>query len=49
MSDDNVVTTESIKRRPEYIERLEKALLAEYLALKQMELHRGLLQDPTCL
>jgi len=29
-------TQETIQRRPEYIERLEKALLEEYLAQKQM-------------
>ena len=47
MSDDNVVTTESIKRRPEYIERLEKALLSGIFGTEtDGTLSGGLLQDP---
>ena len=47
MANDNVVTTESIKRRPEYIERLEKALLGGIFGTEtDGTLSGGLLQDP---
>ncbi len=44
---ENVVTTENIKRRPEYIERLEKALLGGIFGTEtDGNLSGGLLQDP---
>ena len=44
---DNVITQESIKRRPEYIERLEKALLSGIFGTEtDGTLSGGLLQDP---
>ena len=44
---DNVITQESIKRRPEYIERLEKALLSKIFGTEtDGTLSGGLLQDP---
>lgn len=47
MSNDNVITQESIKRRPEYIERLEKALLSGIFGTEtDGTLSGGLLQDP---
>jgi len=47
MSNENVVTTENIKRRPEYIERLEKALLGGIFGTEtDGNLSGGLLQDP---
>jgi len=47
MVNENVVTTENIKRRPEYIERLEKALLGGIFGTEtDGNLSGGLLQDP---
>ena len=47
MSNDNVITQENIKRRPEYIERLEKALLSGIFGTEtDGTLSGGLLQDP---
>ena len=47
MSDDNVITQESVTRRPEYIERLEKALLSGIFGTEtDGTLSGGLLQDP---
>jgi len=45
---DNVITQENIKRRPEYIERLEKALLGGIFGTEDSAgvLQGGLLQDP---
>tara|TARA_Y100001937_G_C7098912_1_gene321523 strand:+ start:173 stop:1297 length:1125 start_codon:yes stop_codon:yes gene_type:complete len=44
---DNVITQENIKRRPEYIERLEKALLSGIFGTEtDGNLSGGLLQDP---
>tara|TARA_R110002020_G_scaffold125896_2_gene283329 strand:- start:933 stop:2132 length:1200 start_codon:yes stop_codon:yes gene_type:complete len=45
---ENVVTTENITRRPEYIERLEKALLGGIFGTEDSAgvLQDGLLQDP---
>jgi len=47
MSDDNVITQENVNRRPEYIERLEKALLSGIFGTEtDGDLSGGLLQDP---
>ena len=45
---DNVITQENIKRRPEYIERLEKALLGGIFGTEDSAgvLQGGLIQDP---
>ena len=45
---DETYTTETIQRRPEYIERLEKALLSGIFGTEtDGDLAGGLLQDPT--
>jgi len=44
---DDIYTTETIQRRPEYIERLEKALLGGIFGTEtDGGLTGGLLQDP---
>ena len=46
-TEDNVITQENVNRRPEYIERLEKALLSGIFGTEtDGDLSGGLLQDP---